>query len=201
MDNSQNKKHIVISLGGSLIVPESVDTNFLISFKYFIEGLVNDGYTFTLFAGGGSVCRMYTDSLEVLERNATRDEKDWLGIEVTKVNALLLKTIFGSLAYETIVTDPNVIPDTGKPIIIGAGWKPGWSTDYDAVMYAKHKNLNRVINISNISHVYTKDPRKFADAKKVESITWAEYRKLIPESWEAGLHSPFDPITHLCFDP
>ncbi len=194
MENHTNKKHIVISLGGSLIVPLGVDTKFLRTFKEFIEAKVSEGYTFALFTGGGAVCRMYNDALEALEGTATRDDKDWLGISVTKVNALFLKMIFGPLAHDEIIIDPNIVPITDKPIVIGAGWKPGWSTDYDAVVYAKQVGVERVINLSNISHVYTKDPRKYPDAVKIEQITWAEFRKLIPESWEAGLHSPFDPI-------
>ncbi len=101
MENSSHKKHIVISLGGSLIVPRSVDIEFLQAFKDFTLRLIEEGYVFTFFTGGGAVCRMYTDALEALEDTATRDEKDWLGISVTKVNALFLKMMFGSLAYES----------------------------------------------------------------------------------------------------
>ena len=32
------------------------------------------------------------------------------------------------------------------------------------------------------------------NAKKIENISWAEYRKLIPSEWNPGLNSPFDPI-------
>ncbi len=194
MDNTK-QKHIVISLGGSLIVPDTVDTYFVISFKKCIEKLIKDeGYTFTLFTGGGSVCRTYIEALDVVDRTKTRDDKDWIGIAITKVNALFLKTVFGDLAYDEIVTDPNHIPETVKPIVIGSGWKPGWSTDYDAVLFAHAIGVTRVINLSNISHVYTKDPRKYNDAIKIEKVTWSEYRKIIPDSWEAGLHSPFDPV-------
>ncbi len=187
-------KHIVMSLGGSLIVPDHIDTEFVISFKQFIERLVVEGYTFTLFTGGGKVCRMYIEALEKISDNKTQEEKDWLGISLTKVNALFIQQIFGELACVDIITDPNILPTTTKPIIIGSGWKPGWSTDYDAVLYAKNVGVTQVINISNISHVYTKDPKKYEDAVQIEKTTWSEYRTLIPESWEAGLHSPFDPI-------
>lgn len=187
-------KHIVMSLGGSLIVPDHIDTEFVMLFKQFIEKMITEGYTFTLFTGGGKVCRMYIEALEKVSGVKTQEEKDWLGISLTKANALFVKTVFGSLACDEIITDPNVIPVTDRPIIIGSGWKPGWSTDYDAVLYAKNVGVTQVINISNISHVYTKDPKKYSDAVKIEKITWSEYRMLIPESWEAGLHSPFDPI-------
>ena len=187
-------KHIVISVGGSLIVPKEVDTEFLKDFRSLILECIEKGYTFTLFTGGGGVCRTYNTAVDALVPGIERSAKDWLGISITKVNAQLLKTIFGDLCEETIISDPHTNIERTKPILIGSGWKPGWSTDYDAVIFATERGVHRVINISNISHVYTSDPRTNPDAQKLETVTWSEYRKLIPETWEAGLHSPFDPI-------
>lgn len=185
---------IVISLGGSLIVPGEVDTIFLSSFKNLIEKYITKGYKFVFFTGGGSICRIYNKAVDTLVPGIAQEYKDWLGISVTKVNATLLQTIFLEHAYENIISDPYEKIETQKPIVIGSGWKPGWSTDYDAVAYAQNNNINRVINISNISHVYTADPRKDESAVQIEEITWKDYREIIPSSWEAGLHSPFDPI-------
>lgn len=191
--NSQ--KHIVISVGGSMIIPkETIDTVFLKGFVDMVHDYIRQGYTFTLFTGGGGVARTYTQAAESF-RTMTMHEKDWLGITLTRANAQLLKTIFGDeQTYEKILHDPTVSFETDKPIIIGAGWKPGFSTDNDAVLYAQVHGISQVINISNVDFVYTKDPRAFPDAEKIEHITWPAYRALIPETWEAGLHSPFDPI-------
>jgi uridylate kinase len=52
----------------------------------------------------------------------------------------------------------------------------------------------KVINLSNIDYAYDKDPNKYPDAKKLESISWAEYRLLIPKEWISGMSTPFDPI-------
>lgn len=187
-------KHIVISLGGSLIVPDLVDVEFLKNFRDSILGFVEKGYTFTLFTGGGGVCRTYNTALDALVDNVSREDKDWMGISITKVNAQLIKTVFKNVVEDIIISDPYTKIERTKALLIGSGWKPGWSTDYDAVIYAKENNISRVINLSNISHVYTADPKKDPQAKKIETISWTEYRKLIPATWEAGLHSPFDPI-------
>jgi uridylate kinase len=191
----KEQKHIVISVGGSMIIPQQhIDTQFLQEFVTMIHDYVAQGYTFTLFTGGGGVARSYTEAAESF-RTMTMHEKDWLGISLTRANAQLLKTIFGDeQTYEKILHDPTVSFETDKPIVIGAGWKPGFSTDNDAVLYAQTHGISQVINISNIDFVYTKDPRKFPDAEKIEHTTWAAYRALIPQTWEAGLHSPFDPI-------
>ena len=57
----------------------------------------------------------------------------------------------------------------------------------------KNTGAKKIINLSNIDHVYDSDPKLNPDAKKIEKISWADYRKLIPAEWVPGLNSPFDP--------
>jgi uridylate kinase len=70
---------------------------------------------------------------------------------------------------------------------------PGRSTDDDAVRLAHIYGAKTVINLSNIDYVYTKDPRKFKDAKKIESISWEDFRKIVGNKWDPGKNAPFDP--------
>ena len=42
--------------------------------------------------------------------------------------------------------------------------------------------------------MYTADPRTNPDATKIEKISWADFRKLLPEEWKPGANVPFDPI-------
>ena len=81
-----------------------------------------------------------------------------------------------------------------KSIVIGGGWKPGWSTDYVAVILGKQLHAKKIINLSNTDYVYDSDPKINPDAKKIEQISWKDYRVLIPKEWNPGLNSPFDPI-------
>ena len=78
--------------------------------------------------------------------------------------------------------------------MVAAGWKPGWSTDYIAVLLAKRFKARKLVNLSNIDYVYTADPRTNPEAKKTEYIKWSEFRKIIPKKWNPGLSSPFDPV-------
>ena len=78
--------------------------------------------------------------------------------------------------------------------MIGSAYKPGHSTDYDAILAAKSVGAKKIINLSNIDYVYDSDPKINPNAKKIEKISWAEYRKLIPADWTSGLNTPFDPI-------
>ena len=61
-------------------------------------------------------------------------------------------------------------------------------------MIAKNSGAKKIINLSNTDYVYDSDPKINKDAKKIEKISWAEYRKLIPTEWNPGLNSPFDPV-------
>lgn len=185
---------IVISLGGSLIIPDQIDTDFLKEFKELIILHVKQGKKFVIITGGGKLCRRYNDAASKIS-NLSNDDLDWLGIYATRFNAEFLKLILGNeYVEEKIILDPSLSVHFTKQIILGGGWKPGNSTDFCAVTIAKNIGAKRVINLSNTDYVYDSDPKANPNAKKIEKISWVEYRKLIPSEWNPGLSSPFDPI-------
>lgn len=189
----EKKEHIIISLGGSLIIPEEVDTAFLKEFISMIKGYVEKGFRFVIITGGGKLCRKYQKALGNLIA-PDQSDLDWLGIYTTRLNSEFMRLAFGYLAYSDIIIDPNIVPKTDKPVILGAGWKPGWSTDYDAVVVAEQLGAKKVINLSNIDYAYDKDPKAFPDAVKIEQSSWPDFRALLPKEWDPGLNAPFDPI-------
>ena len=185
--------YIVISLGGSLIAPEGIDAVFISSFKKFIEAHVARGQKFAIITGGGKTSRHYTDALKMIT-DATSAELDWLGISVTRLNAELLRFSFNDQAEPVIFLDPTAPVLTGKPILVGGGWKPGHSSDGSAVALAKSLGAKKLINLTNIDHVYTDDPRKNPDATAIEKISWTDFRNLLPAEWDPGINAPFDPV-------
>ena len=187
------EKTIIISVGGSMIVPNDIDTVFLTQFKTLILDYVSRGFRFVLIAGGGKTARKYQNAANEITP-LTKDDMDWLGIHSTRLNAHLLRSVFVHEAHPRIVTSPHDDIDWKESVLIGAGWRPGCSTDYDAVLIAKNLSIPKLINLSNIDYVYTDDPRKNPEAKKIEKIEWKEFRKLIPSEWDPGLSSPFDPV-------
>lgn len=187
---------IVMSVGGSLIVPGQIDTVFLASLKAFIDTqTTQEGRRFIIIAGGGRTARNYQDAAAaVSELNA--EDLDWMGIHATRLNGHLLRTIFRDSAHRVMITNPDEILDVPKheKVVIAAGYRPGSSTDLRAVQIAEKIGATKVINLSNIDYVYTADPRKNPDAQKIETISWTDFRALIPADWDPGLSSPFDPI-------
>jgi uridylate kinase len=185
-------KPIIISLGGSLIVPEEIDVKFLSNFKKLVLDRVKKGQRFILVTGGGKVARKYISALEKLAK-PTPTEKDWLGIYNTHTNANFVRLMFGKLAHPQIVSDPTKHVNFKEKILLAGGWVPGCSTDRDAVLLAKTYGAETVINLSNIDFVYNKDPRKYKDAKKITNASWDELLKITGSKWVPGLNVPFDP--------
>src|SRR3989344_3113116 len=168
---------IIISLGWSLIVPEEIDVDFLKEFKKLILTEVKNSKRFFIITGGGKVCRKYQSAAKIIS-NPSDTELDVLGIKALNLNAELIRILFRGQ----------------DGVIIYGAEKPGSSTDLGAVMLAKKNNVKIVINLSNTDYVYDSDPKTNPNAKKIERISWVEYRKLIPKEWNPGLNSPFDPV-------
>ncbi len=187
-------KVAVLSLGGSMINgKEGLNAVFLKQFRAFILSQVKDGYRFVIVCGGGRVCREYQDAAKAVGVNTDLD-LDWIGIQATHLNANFMRLLFGKLAYKEIIKSEKDNFKWNTKILFSGGWKPGHSTDYDAVVLAKRYGAKTVVNLSNIEYVFDKDPNKFADAKKIENISWKDFRKIVGNKWVPGANAPFDPI-------
>ncbi len=189
---------VIMSIGGSLIVPNGgIDTKFLTKLNAFVRNQLakNKNRQFFLVCGGGSTARQYIEAgKEVVGHELTNDDQDWLGIHATKLNAHLVRTIFRDLAHPYILKHYEIIRKVTEPVVVAAGWKPGWSTDFDAVLLCEDYNVRTVINLSNIDKVFDQDPKKFPDAKPIDKIKWKNFRKLVGDEWIPGINAPFDPV-------
>jgi len=188
------REYVVVSVGGSLIVPDQIDTDFLARFRELILRKVKEGVSFYIVTGGGKLARRYQDAAKAARGDLSNEDADWIGIHSTRLNAHLFRTIFSELSRDRIVKDPTKALRGSDAVIIGSGWKPGNSTDYCAVMAAKKLGAKKLVNLSNIDYVYEKDPRTNPEAKRFEKMSWDDFRALIPKDWDPGLSSPFDPI-------
>jgi uridylate kinase len=187
-------KIIVLSLGGSLIIPKTgFDVKFLKNFKKMILEFVRRGYRFVIVCGGGATCRQYQAAAKAVEKLSAKD-LDLIGIQTTRFNAFFIKTIFGKLAHPELTKNPAEKLSWKTKILVGAGWEPGWSSDFDAVELAKTYGAKTVINLSNIEYVYDSDPRVNPKAKKIINTSWREFRKIVGDKWVPGANLPFDPI-------
>ncbi|KKR35520.1 MAG: hypothetical protein UT67_C0001G0025 [Candidatus Magasanikbacteria bacterium GW2011_GWA2_40_10] len=183
----------IISLGGSIIIPqEGFNVEFLKKFRELILKRVKLGEKFILVIGGGSTCRKYQKAAKE-SADVSAVDLDWLGIYATHFNARFVGLLFSGWAEKELIINPTKKIKSKKHILIAGGWKPGCSTDYDAVLLAKTYGAKELINLSNIDYIYESDPRVNHGAKKLETLDWRELRKIVGDKWVPGANLPFDP--------
>jgi len=187
----------VISLGGSIVAPGGVDVEFLKSFTRTIGGLISedDKRRFILVVGGGGPARAWQNAYRDVCGDSARDEEaDWIGVMATRLNAQLVRAILSQWCNQDVVTDPSRAEQMTGKVLIAAGWKPGFSSDYDAVILAERFNAKTVINLSNIEKVYTADPKLDPAARPLDRVSWDDFRAMVGDDWVPGKNVPFDPI-------
>ncbi|MBI3589026.1 MAG: UMP kinase [Candidatus Liptonbacteria bacterium] len=196
--NHRFGKTIVVSLGGSIIYPNQIDIKFLKQFNSSVRKFIKKDYKFVIVTGGGKPARIFQEAAYKVSQ-IKNDDKDWLGIHATRLNAHLLRTIFQDIADPVIFDIRYKIKKLAHPVTIGSGWRPGWSTDFVSAQIAADFKVKEFINAGKAAYVFERDPKKFPKAKKFEKLSWAEYRKLIPAKWIPGFSSPVDPVAaRLC---
>nr|QQK86924.1 uridylate kinase [Treponema denticola] len=190
----------VLSVGGSIVAPDKPDFDFLDKFSKTIRNwlLQDSSRKIIMVIGGGAPARDYQNAYrkvcDLRKAPAKNDEADWIGIMATRLNAQLVKAVFEDLCPNPVVYDPTTVDMFGGQILVAAGWKPGFSTDNDAVVLAERFSGNLVVNHSNIAKVYTDDPKKNPEARPIDSISWEDFIKIVGTEWVPGKNTPFDPI-------
>jgi uridylate kinase len=189
----------VISLGGSIVAPDGVDEGFLKDFVALIRDMLEEDEKrrFIFVVGGGGPARTWQKAYRTLcggTAGFSDEEADWIGVMATRLNARLIKAVMGEWCSQEVVTDPTQVEPLVGRVLVASGWKPGFSSDYDAVLLAERFQAPMVINLSNIEKVYTDDPKKNPEAKPIDAISWAGFRALVGDEWVPGKNVPFDPV-------
>ena len=169
---------VVISVGGSIILGDkSFDAEYLTKLKNFAIDYIEEKNRLAIIIGGGKLARDSQEKAKKVNPDLTDDDKDWIGIYATRFNAQVVAQIFKGYTSPEIITNPTKEVSWEYPILFAAGWEPGCSTDYDAVLLAKNLGSRRLVNLTNVDHVYTADPKKDNSAKLIRQISWAEFRE------------------------
>lgn len=186
----------VISLGGSLVAPEGIDKDFVAGFRdiiiQWLETSVNRKLIFVV--GGGAPARKYQQATKSLVPDVSNTDLDWVGIAATRLNAELIRAVFAKYVFCPVAEDPETAEFNAGRILVASGWKPGFSTDYDAVVLAERFCAESLINLSNIDAVYTADPRIDPQAQPLTKMTWIQLQAMVGSEWEPGGNWPFDPV-------
>ena len=195
-------KTVIISLGGSIIVPDEINVYLLKEFRDIILEFINENKEskhnnkqenrVVIICGGGNTAKKYMDAVKKFG-SIDNKELDWIGIKSTKLNAEFIRVIFGKHAFGVIDNPKNPIT-SDKKILIAAGYEPGCSTDMDAVLLAGTLEAKQVVNLSNIDYAYTKDPHLHKDALPIKETSWDKFFEIAGDTWSPRMNTPFDPV-------
>ena len=180
----------VISLGGSIIVPDDVDYDFLKKFKEILFEFKKD--KFVIVTGGGSVARKYIKALD--QNKSSLQEIGLIGMTACNLNAKFLIAFLG-LKQELPKSINEIKYLLRKNNIVCTGtleFKTNNTSDGEAALLASELNCT-FINLTNVNGLYTKDPKKFKDAKLISNISYKEFDNLMDKiKFKPGQHFVLD---------
>jgi uridylate kinase len=191
---------IAISLGGSLLTGKTPESRITLNpdnymrYAEVINQLYREGHRLMVVCGGGKPARYFIEAAKQLD--ASLEIQDNLGIKSTHINALLFMAALGDTADQSRIyqrgSDLRYAPK--DKILVGGGYKPGSSTDYRAVIFAKHMGAELIINATDIDGVYTKNPKVHQDAEKLPELTCLRLEEIIKQNTQQapGEYGLFD---------
>ena len=182
----------VISLGGSRIVPDDVDDEFLLKFKKLLDS--HRSQRFVVVTGGGSTARKYIVALRKLGEGTWNQSME--GIAVTRLHAGFMTRFFGKEANEEIPMNMKRVRNMlGKNRIVFCGalrYRDKNTSDGTAAKIAGFLGCP-FINLTNVRGLYSADPRKDKRAKFISKISWRDFLKVVRKvKYEAGQHFVLD---------
>ncbi|MFW6046892.1 MAG: UMP kinase [Candidatus Woesearchaeota archaeon] len=189
----KEKKVIVLSLGGSLIIPDKVNSTYLKKLKQIL--LKNKKkYKFIIVCGGGSLARKYIKAIQ--SQRGEQKFQALAGISATRTNARFMNYFFEIDPERGIPKTKDAIRkylDELDIIFCGAlKYKPNQTSDSTASQIAREFNTS-FVNLTNVDGLYDKNPNKHKDAKLIKEISWEEFnKKATSMKFKPGQHFVLD---------
>lgn len=187
------KKVIIISLGGSLIIPDAVEISFLEKFKRIIKK--NKGkYKFVIVCGGGSVARKYISALRTI--GTSEKLQSMAGISATRMNARFMTYVFGKDANYGVPHDMKEVKNLlQKNDVVFCGalrYEEKQTSDSTSAKLANFFKTD-FINMTNVKGLHDKNPLEHKDAKFIPKISWKNFNKIVDKiKFKPGQHFVLD---------
>jgi uridylate kinase len=175
------QNNIVLKVGGSILYDSNLDVNLdiLQKLKIWYSGAKQRYSKIVIVVGGGQLSRDMHK--RIADSIGGEEYLHNIAMSVTQTNAALVQGFLEDSSMflpKTLGDAYEYLMDGDSKNLVSGGLKSGWSTDFDAAVFADILDVDRVIKISNIDHVYTADPVKDNEAKPINDISWDEYFKL-----------------------
>jgi uridylate kinase len=176
------------------LIPDDSDFEYLSGLSELLVGLSGQVKLY-IVVGGGRISRYYIKlGRELGTQEAVLDD---MGVDVTRLNARLL---IWALSGEVNHIPPETVEEAASmgrehPIVVMGGTAPGHTTDGVAAMLAEQVKADRIVNATAVDGVYTKDPKKFDDAEKIDRMSFSDLLETCKTTdWKAGPSNVFDAL-------
>ncbi len=183
----------VIRLGGS-VIGSPPNQRFIQRYAEIIQGLRAEGHEIVVIVGGGSHARQFIQLAKAM--GMTEQEQDEVAISVSRLFAQLLSMKLGGLEWKTVPTSleqaVEMLERRGAAVM--GGLRPGMTTDTVAALVACKIGADLIVKATDQEGIYTKDPKKYSDAEKLDDLSWNDLSRFLGEAkHEAGIHQIIDP--------
>lgn len=186
-------KSLVISLGGSVLVPNLSDHR-IVEYAAALRQ-VSEKYRVFVVVGGGGEARRYIEAVRTI--GVDEGTCDEIGILVTRLNATLLIAALGDSAYPCVAEDQAMALEyavSGRIVVMG-GVTPAQTTDAVAAVLAERTGAAILVNLTSVDGIYSADPKTDASATRYTHLTPDRLAEIVGGSrLNAGSNTVMDAI-------
>ena len=186
----KNRKRVLVKFSGEALassVGYGIDSEVLKYVAGEIKKLVESDIEVGIVVGGGNIVRGVTASKDgLIKRNAA----DHMGMLATVINGIAIQGALESLGVRVRlqsaikmeqICEPFIVRratrhlEKGRVVIFSAGTgNPFFTTDTAATLRAVEIGADMIIKATKVDGVYDKDPHKYPDAKKYDTLTFTK---------------------------
>jgi len=184
---------IVLRIGGSIIASPP-NPKLINRYVEIIQQLVEERHQIVVVVGGGRPAREFIQMAKDL--GLEESEQDEVAISVSRIFAQLISMKLGGYDWKDVPTSIGeaieLLQKRGS--VVMGGLRPGMTTDAVAALVASEINADLIVKATDQEGIYTKDPKKHADAEKIDEMSFEDLARLLErDTHVAGIHQIIDP--------
>ncbi|GHQ09120.1 uridylate kinase [Helicobacter pylori] len=181
-------RRVLVKFSGEALAGDSqfgIDIHMLDHIAKEIKSLVENDIEVGIVIGGGNIIRGVSAAQGGIIR---RTSGDYMGMLATVINAVAMQEALEHIGLDTRVQSAIEIKEIcesyiyrkairhlekGRVVIFGAGTgNPFFTTDTAATLRAIEIGSDLIIKATKVDGIYDKDPNKFKDAKKLDTLSY-----------------------------
>ncbi|GAA9707049.1 UMP kinase [Helicobacter pylori] len=181
-------KRVLVKFSGEALAGDNqfgIDIHVLDHIAKEIKSLVENDIEVGIVIGGGNIIRGVSAAQGGIIK---RTSGDYMGMLATVINAVAMQEALEHIGLDTRVQSAIEIKEIcesyiyrkairhlekGRVVIFGAGTgNPFFTTDTAATLRAIEIGSDLIIKATKVDGIYDKDPNKFKDAKKLDTLSY-----------------------------